>query len=356
MLVHYHHHPTMSRYDNNNSSNQRNRKKGNAKNHTFWKQPNKNGGVSVFDELAYETKRLDDHLEQNTDSMEEYRSSKNMILSICNDMQTHNPDLQDDLTKIINELRENTKIVEKIHTGGGLTDSVTRLSSISGVERIPTTQGRFTESEIQERLERFTIVTTDEIFQLPKGIWIRYFLKSENNPSARGLYRTGGFVIHKDPDRRYITLVSGHNQGKNSYTWNMQMTNVHSIYAMKKNVKKFRYDRIDRKHRFRPGVTGMLSTYLPYNQMLLKQWVQKDPDIRLVLYDVVEHVLYTPRPNQKRTSFLKKHKLNVEYVKQMITSGLEYQFENLTNGALVVGVIHANDLPSIRKRKSKLRE
>jgi hypothetical protein len=309
-----------------------------------------------FDEVKYEVNRLKDHIELNKESITDYHTSRDTILAICNDMQNQNPHMKNDLTRIINELQENTKIVEQIHRGGGLTTDSTRLSSISSGERIPTTQGGFTEQDIQQRLERFTLVSADECFQLPTGIWIRYFLKAENTPRLRGLYRTGGFVIYKDPEKRYITLVSGHNQGSNPYTWSMQLANVHSIYAMKKNVRKFRYDRMDHMYGFRKGASGMLYQYIPYRVDYMELWGGGDTDIRLVLYDVVEHHLHTPRPNQKKKSFLHIHELNEGYVKQVLMSGLEYQFNNLTHGTTIVGLVHANDLPALRKRKSKLKQ
>jgi hypothetical protein len=305
--------------------------------------------------MGYEVEQLAEHIELNKDSIDDYHNSRNMILSICKDMQTQNPSIKNDLLRIIDELKANTKIVEQIHRGGGLTDTGTRLSTIPVQERVVSTQSTFTEEQIQERLERFTLVTVEECFQLPKGIWIRYFLKSPRNPQRRGLYRTGGFIIYKDEDRRYITLVSGHNQGSNPYTWSMQLENVHSIYAMKKNVRKFRSNQIDIRFGLRKGISGMLHQYVSYNQDLMKSWINNDTDILLVLYDVLDHNLHVRRPNQKKKSFMDTRDVEEDLIKQTILSGLQYQFEYPIQGNLIAGLIHIDDLPSLRKRKSKIK-
>jgi hypothetical protein len=308
-----------------------------------------------FNEDRYEMNKLKKEIIQEDEKIiKEYNQSQNLILAIVKDMQNKNPDINDDLNKLIAELEENSNIVSKIQKGGVVG---TRLSEIEPVHRVDTIQGNFTHNEIQLRLRNFTRISIDELFALPKGVWIRYFLNNDMN--GRGLYRTGGFVIHHDPDERYVTLIAHHNDNtpnKQSFTWNMQINTVHSVYALTKNVRKYRLDKIDELYHIPKGTSTMMTKWMEFDKLLLTRYIAKDKNIVVVLYDKMDYKLYSINANDKTNiAVLKKHNMTNEQFIHQYKKKLKKQLKEPLNGLYIVSLISKTDLNALKKMKSRIK-
>jgi len=306
-----------------------------------------------FDEDEYELSRLQKQIDDdNIQQINDYNESKHLIMAICKDMKDKNPDIGNELNKLIGELQTNSDIVDKIQKGGAR-DGV-RLAQLE--HNVASIQSTYTRAEIRERLEKFTRVTVEELFQLPKGMWVRYFIKSDTG--GRGLYRTGGFVIHHDPEKRYVTLIAHHNDKtpqKQSYTWNIQIETVHSIYAMTKNVRKYRLTQNDLKYHLPKGVSNMLHKYMEYDSENYERLKENDQNMVIVVYDMADHAILTPIRKQTNTTLLKSIGVTKKDVMYQIKQGIPAQLENPLQGIYLVATINKHMIPKLKKLKSRIK-
>jgi hypothetical protein len=306
-----------------------------------------------FDEDEYELKQLKKQIdEENKEQIKEYDDSKNLLMAICKDMKNQNPEIGNELNKLINELHVNSDIVDKIQKGGKR-DGI-RLSEVE--HNHVSIQGRFTKEQIKQRLEKFIKVSIDELFELPKGMWVRYFIKAEDG--SRGLYRTGGFVIHHDPEKRYVTLIAHHNDHtpqRKSFTWNIQIDTVHSVYAMKNNVRKYRLEKLDKKYHLLKGSTNMFNKFMELDPAKLTLFNAKDKNMVYVIYDRVEHALHTPVRKLTNSTLLKSLGITKKEIMAKIKLGIIGQLETPIKGMYIGSIMDKRDIPKLKKLKSRIK-
>lgn len=309
---------------------------------------------SEFDSEEYEIKQVEQEIAADErKNIEDYNEQQDLIFAICKDMKKKDPKMNDELNKLMEKLKVSAGIVDKIQKGG--LDS-TRLSQLE--KRVETKQGNFNMKQIRERLKNFTKVKVDELFEIPNGVWVRYFLKDDEG--KRGLYRTGGIMIHKDPEKRYVTLKSIHNpnsRNSETFTWNLQIDAHYSVYVTTKNVKTFRLSKMDKKHGFMKGTTNMLSKWFDLNEMYVELMKNNNRSIHYVLYDTMYNKLYVPNRNEKTNKKLLAV-LGIsqeEFVKQLMM-GLKKQITNPLKKLYIVGLIKKDDVPKLKKMKSRLKE
>lgn len=306
-----------------------------------------------FDSDEYEEKQLQHKIDiENEKAIEEYNECNNLINAICKDMKDKDPQINDNLRKLMDRLQRSS---EKVNQQGGRKKDGTRLSELQN--RVTTTQGNYTKAQIQERLLKFTKVKIPELFEIPNGVWIRYFNK--NDDGKKGLYRTGGFMIHKDPEKRYITLMAHHNDKtpqKQSFTWNMQIANVYSVYVTTKHVKTFRMQQIDKKFNLLKGTTNMLNKWMNYNPIYEKLANANNKSVVFVIYDILSNTLHTPNKTYKTSlKLIESIDITLSEFKKQYSKGLKEQLKKPMDGMFLVGLIKKEDVDKLKKMKSRLK-
>jgi len=289
----------------------------------------------------------EDSEERIKEQMGGFDSIQNIIKEMCQDMQKDNPNIHNQLGGLIKKLEEQADITKKI-IGGRIKG--TRLSSFTDEEKEenPSIQNKFTKKEIAERLENYSRISIDDIFDMPKGIWLRYFNK---NPNGSPLYRTGGFVIHKDPERRYITLISR----PSNITWNMQIETVYSVYAQAKHVKSFQMKKMDTKYKLLSGTANMLDKWFKTDVGMLSKMQSDDKDVIYIVYNKAHNKLYVPVRKQTNQKMIESLDIKEEIFKKQLLNGIKNQLENPISDIYIVGLLNKSDLPKLKKMKSRIK-
>jgi hypothetical protein len=309
----------------------------------------------IKEELDEEVENLKQEIEEDR---EKFKGIGKIIRSICKDMSSEYPDEQNRLNKLLKKLDERAGLADKIANNGlqlGGKDKGVRLSSLEN--RVKSLQDTFTTTQINEKLKKFKKVSMEELFDMPKGVWCRYFLKNEQDKKKRGKYRTGGFIIHKDPEKRYVTLMAHHNDNtphKNSFTWNMQVKDCYSVYVTTKNVRAYRLKKVDKKYKLREGTATFLNKWFRLDPGVLVKF-QSGKGIKYVIYDKVEHTLYAPRGRQSNKNFLNVMDINQNDFKKQLTMGLKKQLEKPFDDLYIVTIVDKDDLAKVRKMKSRIK-
>ena len=280
----------------------------------------------------------------------------NMMHDIYKDMNKNDHD-NDNFNILMNNLQKSCDIVNDINIGGN-SKKGTRLSSLTDDEKkkYKSVQNKFSKQEIKQKLSKFTKISLDELFQIPNGIWVRYFNKDEDG--HKGLYRTGGFIIHKDPEQKYITLVAHHytSPKKKSFTWNIQIDNCYSVYATTKNIRKFRLHKMDKKYNLYLGVSNMLNKWFIINNDLLNTMKINNNSVVYILYDIDEHILHYSSKKINNNKLLSNLDINLDDFNKQLLIGIKNQLNNPIKSKYIVGIIIKNDLVKLKKMKSKIKK
>jgi len=304
-------------------------------------------------EIKESKEREQQEIEEEQQQLEGFDSIQDIIKGMCEDMQKENPNIHNQLGGLIKKLEEQSNIVTKGIKGGGRKKLVgKRLSSLTDeeVKQYPSKQGKYTKNEIAEKLKNFTKISKKEFFEFSKkGIWIRYFTLKD----GLRLFRTGGFIINIDEDKRYVTLVAHH--ANNSPTWNMQLETTHSIYVHTKNIKTFRLKQMDKKYNMSEGTANLLNKWFVLDFNLLTKMQIDNKNFIYVIYDKANHKLYAPVRRQTNKKLLEALGIEEKTFQRQLIKGLKKQLENPIDGIYIVNVIEKADLPKVKKMKSRIK-
>lgn len=285
--------------------------------------------------------------------IQNYQNIQDIIKSMCADMQNKNPNIHNQLGNLIHKLEEQSNIVKKGIKGGGKKIGV-RLSALSDSDKLkfPSNQAKFTKKDIEERLAKFSRVSLDDLYDMPKGIWLRYFI---HDPDKKGAikYRTGGFIIHKDPERRYITMISHHGSG--SSTWSVQTQTAHSYYVHTKNYETFKRKQQDNKYKLFEGTSTMLDKWFTIKTNMLTKMQIDNKNVVYIVYDKSNNKLYAPTKRQTNKKLLELLDIEDKDFKTQLLKGIVKQLQNPIHGVYIIGIIDREDLPKVKKMRSRIK-
>lgn len=309
------------------------------------------------EELEREIKESKDREQQEIEEEEQqlagFESIQDIIKGMCADMQKENPNIHNQLGGLIKKLEEQSNIINNGIKGGGRKKLIgKRLSELTDeeIKQFPTKQGKFTKKEIAEKLKDFTKISKKEFFELgKKGIWIRYFTIKDGEK----LFRTGGFIINIDEDKRYVTLVAHH--ANNSPTWNMQLETTHSIYVHTKNIKTFRLKQMDKKYNMFEGTSSLLNRWFVFDTKLLTKMQIDNKNLIYIIYDKANNKLYAPVRKQTNKKLLEALDIEEKSFQVQLMKGLKKQLENPIDGIYIVNIIEKSELPKVKKMKSRIK-
>lgn len=250
------------------------------------------------------------------------------------------------------ELQKKINLFKQRVIGGAKEKKLgTRLSSLSDEDRkkYPTKQGLYTDEEIALKLKNFTKISIDELFEIPKGIYVRYFI--DDNDEIK--YRSGGFIIYKDEDQKYVTLISRHGTG-NAYTWNMQIDTLHSVYAMTANLNAYKYKKIDNKFNLIPGTFSMLKKWFSIDSDMING-MKFNKNIIVIIYDKNDNTFYYPIRKETTTSKLNSLNISNSQFKNALNVGIINQLKEPINDKYIIGLIDKENIKAINKMKTRIK-
>lgn len=306
---------------------------------------------------AQKRREIEEIEREEEEKITKFEEIQAIIGGMCEDMKNEHPNIENKLAGLIKKLEEQSNMVKEEIKGGGKKkkDKIIgkRLSELTEEERNlnPSKQSKFTKQQIAERLKNFSKVSKDELFDIiKKGMWIRYF-KEENGVK---LFRTGGFITHIDEEEhKYVTLISHH--ANNSFTWNMQIETMHSVYIPTRYVKAYRLKTMDKKYGLREGTTNFLNTWFVFDSKLMMKMETDNQNLIYIFYDKANHKLYAPTKKQTNKHVLEYLGIEAKVARLSLLKGLKQQLESPIQGIYIVNVVEKKDLQKIKKMKSRIK-
>lgn len=260
----------------------------------------------------------------------EYDNILKLINGICKDMKKENPNLNNNLKGLMNKLDKEMDFIQVDY-------------------KKEEKEEKEEKQDEEDNLKNFTKINTEDLFKLPKGVFIRYYTK-ENDIVK---YNSGGFIIFKDPEQKYISFVSNHKKGK-PITFNVQINTIHSIYALTENVKAYYLKKTDVDYNLVHGTTKILQKWFSIDNSLMIKMQSGDPNILYMLYDKIDNKLYIPSETQSNTDLLNYLDIKEILFKKTLMEGLTYQLKNPIHNIYIVGLIEKKDVSTLTKMISMI--